>query len=285
MKHFKIIIALIFCILIVGCKQKNALNTEIENDIKFDSITVNEKYHILGDSTNPYCMLESSFIFPSEYKDKDMLDKLNIHFINSFFGEDTASVTPREAMDRYVEKYITDYKELESDFISETEILGKKPSQESWFAYYEMSSNEIIYNKCNLLSYTISVEYYTGGAHGGHGYNNYVLNLNTGEELDETDIFIENYHDSLAHIIVYTIATDNNLSAPEDLESLGYFNIEEIFPNNNFFIDENGITFTYNEYEIAAYSAGRIDVFLPYEKIRHILRENSPVAPIAFLKK
>ena len=281
--NIKIFITALLCsVMVVGCKQKTVLNTEAENDIKFDSIMVNEKYHILGDSTNPYCLLESAFIFPADYKDKEILDKLNRHFINSFFGEDTTSVTPKEAIDRYIEKYITDYKELESDFISETEITGEKPSQESWFAYYEMSSNEILYNKCNLLSYTISVEYYTGGAHGGHGYNNYVLSLNTGEELDETNIFIENYHDSLAQIIVYTLASDNELAAPEDLESLGYFNIEEIFPNNNFFVDENGITFTYNEYEIAAYFVGRIDVFLPYEKIRHLIRKDSPVAPIAF---
>ena len=284
--NYRIIIATLICgIMIIGCKQKTVLSTETENEIKFDSIIVSEIYHILGDSTNPYCSLESVFIFPSDYEDKEILEKLNYHFMNSFFGEDAIYATPEEAMDRHIEKYIADYKELEEFFISETKITGEKPSQESWYAYYEMSSNEILYNKCDLLSYTTYVEYYTGGAHGGHGYNNYVLYLKTGEELDETDIFIEDYHDALAKIIIDVIASDNEVSAPEELESLGFFNTEEIYPNNNFFVDENGITYTFNEYEIAAYFVGKVDVLLTFEKIRHLLRKDSPVTQIAFEKK
>ena len=291
-RNIRIIITVLSCcVIIVGCKPKKAFDTNVENDIKFDSIMVNEKYHLLGDSTNPYCTIESYFIFPSEFKDKEVLNKLNLHFIESFFGldsfseKDTASATPKNAMDNYIQKYITDYKELESDFITEVEVTGKKPSQESWYAYYEMSSNEILYNKCDLISYMVSVEYYTGGAHGGHGYNNHVLSLKTGKEINEIDIFIDDYQDPLAQIIVNTIASDNNVTNPEELENIGYFNTNEIYPNDNFYIDEKGITYTFNVYEIAPYSLGKTDVFLPFEKIRHLLRENSPVSPIAFINK
>jgi len=284
--NFRIIITALICsIMIVGCKPKTAFDPEAENDIKFDSIVVNERYYLLGDSTNPYCTLESSFIFPSYYKDKEAFNNMKSYFIYSFFGEDTISTTPEEAMDKYLQNYITDYKELESDFITETEITGQKPPQESWFAYYEMSSNEILYNKCDLLSFSISIEYYTGGAHGGHGYNNHVLYLKTGKKLNESDIFIDNFHDDLALLIINAIAAENNVTDPEKLENMGYFNIKEIYPNNNFYINENGITYTFNEYEIAAYFIGRVDVLLPYEKISHLLRENSPITPIAFLTK
>ncbi|MDR1221778.1 MAG: DUF3298 and DUF4163 domain-containing protein [Tannerella sp.] len=271
-------------IIITSCKQTTA-NIDRENDLRFDSITVNERCYLLGDSANPYCTLEARFIYPSQYKDKNMLDKLNRHFINSFFGEDSVSATPQEAMNKYVQKYIADYKELESDFIAETELTGEKPHQESWFAYYEMSSNEILYNKCDLLSYTVSVEYYTGGAHGTQGYNNFVINLKTGNELEEKDIFIENYQDDLSKIIVNAIASNNNVTDPTELEGLGFFNVREIYPNNNFYIDGNGITYTFNKYEIAAYSTGKIDVTLPFDKIRHLMLKNSPVAPLVFTRK
>ena len=134
-KNFKIIIALICVVMIDGCKPKKAFDTEKENNIIFDSIVVSERYYLLGDSTNPYCTLESVFIFPAGYEDQESLKKLNNHFINAFFGEDTISATPKIAMDKYVEKYIADYKELENDFVAETKVTGEKPSQESWFAY------------------------------------------------------------------------------------------------------------------------------------------------------
>lgn len=271
--------------LMTGCKSKTTVGPETENTIRFDTLFVNKQYHLLGDSTHPYCTLESTFIFPADYKDKLILDKLNRHFVQSFFGEDSDSLTPYEAMEQYEQKYITDYRELENDFIEEAKTTGKKPSQESWYAYFEMSSNEILYNKCNLISYTVSVEYYTGGAHGGHGYNNYVLSLQTGEALEEETIFIPDYQNELAQILVDAIVSANQVTNPEELEKIGYFNTNEIYPNDNFYINEDGITYTFNEYEIAAYHVGKIDVFLPYESIRHLMREKSPVAPLVFPKK
>lgn len=285
LKIFIFVASLLFSqLIIISCKQTTA-SIGKENDIRFDSIAVNERYYLLGDSANPFCTLESQYIYPSHYKDKQILDKLNQHFINSFFGGYDTSVTPKEAMDTYVQKYITDYKELESDFMTEAELTGEKPRQESWFAYYEMSSNEILYNKFDLLSYAVSVEYYTGGAHGEQGYNNFVIDLKTGNEQEEKDIFVEGYEDGLSKIIVDVIASDRNVTDPLELESMGFFNVEEIYPNNNFYIDENGITYTYNQYEIAAYFVGRIDVTLPFDKIRHLMLENSPVSPLALTGK
>ena len=285
----KFTVSILLCMLIItGCKFKKGIDAEAENDIKFETVTVNEKYYLLGDTTNPYCTLESSFTFPSEYKDEEILRKLNRHFIESFFGfdayteKDTALTTPKRVMDNYVQKYIADYKELENDFITEAEVNEEKPSQESWYAYYEISSNEILFNKSDLISYIVSVEYYTGGAHGGQGYNNHVLSLKTGKEVSESDIFIDNYEDSLAFIIVYTLALDHNVENTGELENKGFFNIEEIYPNGNFYVDEDGITYTFNVYEIAPYALGKIDVFLSYEKILHLLKKNSPIAPIAF---
>ena len=33
----------------------------------------------------------------------------------------------------------------------------------------------------------------------------------------------------------------------------------------NFYIDENGIHFIYDPYEIASFAAGTIDIFVPYK--------------------
>jgi len=256
-----------------------------ENRITFDTLTVNETYYLLGDSTNPSCTLELVFIFPSGYKDKKVLAKVTRHFINNFFGAGPASVSPQFAMENHVNKYISDYKELETDFLEEIQSTGVKPSIESWYAYFEMSSNDIVYNAYNLLSYVISIEAYTGGAHGGNGYINYVISLENGEEIAEDDIFIEGFQDELAQIIIDMIAFDNQVTEPDELENLGFFNIKEIYPNNNFYVDSEGITYTFNEHEIAAYFVGSVDVFIPYEKISHLLLENSPVSPLIPVKK
>jgi hypothetical protein len=80
---------------------------------------------------------------------------------------------------------------------------------------------------------------------------------------------------------VDAIALSNNVEIAE-LENIGFFNLDEIYPNNNFYADETGITYTFNEYEIAAYVVGAVSVQIPYENIRHLLRRESPVSELAF---
>ena len=84
--------------------------------------------------------------------------------------------------------------------------------------YYEMSSDDIAFNQDDIISYTVSFENYTGGAHGAHSYNNHVVNLKTGKPITEEEIFVDNYQDNLARILVDQIAKQNNVSdAKEDV--------------------------------------------------------------------
>lgn len=274
----KATIFFIYSFFLISCnpnQKKN--NCDTENDLKFDSIVVNESYYLLGDTSNPNCTLEVTLIFLDDYENQKILKKINRHIINDFLGEDNTTETPREAVRNYTHNYITDYKELEKDFINEVKKEGKEKIPASWFNYYEVSSNEIIYNKCNLLSYIISIEYYTGGAHSGTSFNNHVIDLQTGNRINEGDIFVEGYQKALSSIIVDEIAQKNDLSDPAGLEDLGFFNIEEIYPNKNFYVDDEGITYTFNEYEIAAYFVGKINVTLSYNKIKHLMRQDCPL--------
>jgi hypothetical protein len=125
------------------------------------------------------------------------------------------------------------------------------------------------------------MEYYKGGAHNAHQYTNRVVDLRTGRRITENEIFVDDYQDALAKIIIDGIALANNVEVPE-LENIGFFDINEIYPNRNFHIDETGITYTFNEYEIAAYVVGPVSVKIPYEKIGHLLRRESPVSHIVF---
>jgi hypothetical protein len=110
------------------------------------------------------------------------------------------------------------------------------------------------------------------------------MDLKSGNRIEEEDIFIDEYQEPLAKIIVNTLMSDYGVTTGEELEGEGFFNVAEIVPNNNFYIDGEGITYTYNEYEIAPYSLGCIDVKIPYGKTKKLLRADSPVMRIKSTK-
>lgn len=168
---------------------------------------------------------------------------------------------------------------MEEDYKAEVAKSDETPVG-SWFSYYEMSSDDIAFNQDDIISYTVSFENYTGGAHGAHSYNNHVVNLKTGKPITEEEIFVDNYQDNLARILVDQIAKQNNVSDAKELENIGFFSVDEIFPNGNFLVDETGITYSFNEYEIAAYVVGVTNVHLPYKEIRYLLRDDSPISQL-----
>lgn len=248
-----------------------------DNDISFDSISVDKTYHLLENPENPNCNLQINFIYPEKYDNQDVLKKLQRQFVSSYFGDSYENLSPEIATAKYIEDYLNNYKDLTDEFKAELANADNTPVG-AWFSYYEMSSNDIAYNKNNILSYTVNFDNYTGGAHGSHSFTNHVIDLETGDLITEDDIFIDSYQEDLAQILVDKIALQNNLDNPKELENIGYFSIDEIFPNKNFLVDDNGITYTFNEYEIAAYVVGATNVFLPYEEIEFLLKKESPIA-------
>ena len=122
-----------------------------ENDIQFDSIQVDKTYHLLENPDNPNCNLQLSFTFPSHFSNKEILKKVQDHFVLSYFGESYKDLTPEEAVARYSDDYLATYKELETEFKKELERKDDLPVG-AWLSYYEMSSDEITYNRNGLLS-------------------------------------------------------------------------------------------------------------------------------------
>ena len=43
--------------------------------------------------------------------------------------------------------------------------------------------------------------------------------------------------------------------------------IQEVEPNDNFYITEDGVTFIYNHYEIAPYAMGIIKITIPWNEL------------------
>lgn len=263
--------------LTTGCQTGTRKNAE--NDIKFKTIDIEKTYHLLNNPDNPNCDFHLNFTYPTEYGDKVTLEKLQSLFVFSHFGEAYETLSPEEAAEKYTKDYLEMYKELEEYFKEELKSADEE-AVGSWYGYFETSNNEVVYNKGGFLSFVVSYENYTGGAHGAHTVRNHLIDLERMEFLKEEDVFVENFENALAQLLVEEITANNKLTDSKELEDIGFFSVEEIYPNDNFYADEEGITYTFNEYEIAAYVVGATQVKLPYAKIKHLLQKESPLLSI-----
>jgi len=278
----RVIATILMCsAFLYGCDNVGK-NSNTKNDIKFESVIVERTYHLLEDRENPNCSLQINFTFPTSIGgDKELTKKIQGLFITNYFGENYSHLLPEQAVELYIENYLSSYKELEEDFKAEIARDRNMP-MESWFSYSEISTNEINYNKNGLLCYTVSFDGYTGGAHGAHSHMLYTIDIRSGEEITEEEIFVNNYQERLANVLVNKIAKKYDLDNVKELENIGFFNIEEIYPNDNFIVDDSGITYMFNEYEIAAYVVSNIEVYIPFSEIEYLIKRDGAIAHIVF---
>lgn len=241
-------------------------------DIKYDSIVFKQNIPLLleNDTTLPYADVRVSFTYPVKFRDAESLNRLQQIFKGTFFGSmEYDSMSPQDAMNKYIRDYTEKYQSISNMYYEEMAKLDGQPPM--WYWYYMNTNNKILFQNDSLLSYAVEYSDYEGGAHGSYRITYTNIDLNNLVALSEEDIFVPGYYKPLTERILQNLMKDNNVEEPDSLLMKGFFTIEDIVPNDNFWLDDKGITYSYNQYEIAPYSMGVINVSIPYSELTDIL--------------
>ncbi len=240
--------------------------------IDFDSIVVKQRIPLLqeNDTTLPFADAEVTFIYPLKFRDAESLTRLQQIFVGTVFGDTAAdTLSPREAVNRYMEEYTTRYEALSNNFYQDKARLnGEVPA---WYWYTMSNRNRILFQNDSLLSYAVEYSDYEGGAHGSYRITYINIDLNDLTTLSEEDLFVPDYFKPLTEKIVHQLMKKYDAGEPDSLLMRGFFTLEDIMPNNNFWLNGEGIHYSYNQYEIAPYTMGVINVTIPYSELTDIL--------------
>lgn len=267
----KNILVIIASLALVALFASSCFNKE--KGIKFDNLAIKEQVYLFADNdtTKPFANVEIDFTYPKNYKSKEDLLKLQKIFIGTFFDDMSYdSLSPKEALNAYFDKYTNDYRDLGNQYYEDISNLeGDNPP--SWYWYQLFKSNKILFEDENILSYSVEHYYYEGGAHGSLSAIYYTIDLNNLTTITEESIFKPNFHHLLTERIVENLMKKYDVTTPEDLLNEGFFDINDIAPNNNFWLNNQGVHYIFNQYEIAPYSMGPIEVTIPYQEIQSII--------------
>lgn len=287
---------LLVIMLMVSCGNSGSSKIKAENEISFDTISINKRQHLDNDSTRPFCDISVNFVYPVKSA-KTNLDTLQRFFVSNMFGPSFEDLKPLAAVEAYISNYIDNYSHdayTYSESVSDMELNALIPGidvddseheiDKLFYSYYESLSDSITFNQHGILSFQIkqsnskgeSASYYVS-------YSNHVINLNTGDQITEYDIFNAGYDKALQGLIITSLLEQNGVKTIDELEDLGFFGINEIVPNKNFLLNDKGIIYTYNKGEYSAYQLTAPQVFIPYNVIRSLLRENTIVSKLADL--
>ena len=209
----------------------------------------------------------------------EVLAKLQRAVCRTVLGDAFLDMRPQQAIEAYAamkhNEYIQNNLPLLQEWAidHEDEPLGETLFNEELIISAAPITDHLPLTPNHLLwSYAMDVYEYNGGAHG----NRYLLiqnyDLQTGDAVSEQDLFIDDYYEPLKALLLEAlIVQTDEAETKKDLRRLGY-SVADVVPNENFYVTPEGITYVYNPYEIAPYAMGCIQISLPWDSIRHLLR-------------
>lgn len=291
MRAFLIYIYIIASLLLMSCNGAKNSKFRADNGIVFDTIVVDKQFFFKNDSTKPSCSIHIKFVHPvsSKYGDLDSLQRI---FIKRFFGPAYDSLNVQTAVDKYVANFVASYEEDVATFQKTLNSSGSddifapvfshdedvSQVSEKYYSYKEELSDSIFYNAHGVLSFQVKQCNNKGNAVTFDSYQNYNIDLNRLEIITEDDIFTAGYDTALQPIFQASLMEQNSVDNLVDLADIGYFGVDEIVPNRNFMINDKGITYVFNKGEYSAYQLDAPVVFIPYQLIKSLLRENTTVS-------
>ncbi len=253
--------------LLVSCKKETAL--------EFEKIDSQRNFYtaLSSDSiVNGHCLVDIQLLFPVKFHDKKVLSNIQQEILSRVFDSSYVSLTALEAVKKYSESV-------------KAALLKKAPALYPKKVYEESNqiNTIILYNDQHILSYELDKRL-EKNTHLEELIYYLVFDLTTGNRVTQKDIFVDGFESAITEMIVKKIISDNGFENEEDMINKGYFFYENIVPNNNFSVTEEGITFMYNPYEIAAYALGRTEVTLLFAQLEPFLKKESLIS-VFFPKK
>ena len=254
MKRNKVVFSVLVLLLgigLVSCVQDKSKM----NNIEFDKLEIKEKVSLLSvnDTTLPFSDVKFEYKFPVKFNNKEDISRLQQIFSGTFFNDESYdSLAPQEALDEYLKNYTAEYRTLVDQYNQDKANL-ESDQMPSWYWYYHYINNEILFNDKNIVSYSVEHSDYTGGAHGSLHVLFYTIDLNNITTITQEDIFQPNYHNFLTSKIIEKLMEKYDVSKAEQLIDEGFFDINDIAPNDNFWLSDEGVHYVYNQYEIEPY--------------------------------
>jgi hypothetical protein len=163
--------------------------------------------------------------------------------------------------DAFFKEYIEGNEELAQDTSEWSEMMFH------WVMSYGM---EVLDNRGDRVSLAYNNYWYTGGAHGNYGASLATYDLKQQKTLILDDVFKPNYKPTLNAALARSVRRYFGLAPKAPLTEALFEN--KIEANDNFAVTSKGILFNYDPYEIAAYAAGQIQLFVPFEELKNVLK-------------
>lgn len=128
----------------------------------------------------------------------------------------------------------------------------------------------VSYEDKNIVTIAINSYLFTGGAHGYTTRRFLNFNKRKGNEIENWELFKDREH--FEHFAETKFRIQEDIPQNDAINSTGFmFEQDAFYLPENIGFTENGLVLLYNQYEVASYADGAIELILPYNEVNNYL--------------
>ncbi len=252
-------------LLLAGCNLKKS-----DEVVRTTNYTY-EEYYPLMDGRVDSLHIAIAVEFPEKVPNDDLLEPIQQNIKSEIFGDAYQYMDIKQAIEAFTAMLKTEYRQNNLP-VAEERRAENDPALDAILNEEQIISSMVMDVHNYILSYAVERYVFMGGAHGSNYRIFYNYDLNTGEQLHEEDIFVEGYEEPLTELLLSNMVAQNeDVELIDDLKRYGY-NVDEILPNDNFFLTDSSLVYVFNPYDIAPYSLGETEISIAYDQLQDLLQ-------------
>ena len=260
MQNIKVYLCLLLPLLLFACKGSD------EPTLTFEPITADKSVNLANEENSPRCQVHLKLLQASA--DNGERAKIVNEILMSRLLNKTGEHDLKAAADKFVDDYTDNYKSTMLPLYNQDR---SDTTKKAWYEYHYVIETTTQQGPDNIISYLATIDYYEGGAHGINQLITFNFDMATGNLMTLADVFAPGYESQLKGILLKALKSKTGLNSLNELKEAGYLYSMDMFPSENFILNDETITFVYNPYEIAPYAVGSIELIITYSEVSQIL--------------
>jgi len=163
------------------------------------------------------------------------------------------------------------------DFLAEAPEDSDEPDDdlEATYRYNTTCNIRAFYNRNDLVTFCRVDVIKKNDVISSVTHKYYTFDLANMSYVDQTKMFREDALGDVAQLLRNTLLRQNKVANNEQLNELGYYNAENISTTTNFFITDNGVTWSFLPNELAVEAVGEPQISVSFEDLEPFRGDSS----------
>lgn len=233
-----------------SCEAGKVSNASIEtkDTVSMATISLHDTLsYFYGENEKCNISAEVEVSYPKLYVDNANTDVLQRLFAASVLDIPSDSISLATAFPSYVENLIYSYKEGVAEVVEGEQETDYEPMTDCVLRVKTYP----VYNEAGYLSICKEETAVINNGTPAVRHFYYTFNLGKMSNVTVADLFADEYRNKVAELLKSELRAQMKVESDDELADMGYFNFDNLTPNDNFYFTESGITWNFLPMELS----------------------------------